>query len=376
METLQESTAPTLEGLADAAAQAAEEADRTGQMEPRVIEKLRSSGLPSAFAPVADDGRCSFGWLTEQIVNIARGCTSTGWLASVYAYNGRFSRFMHEDAQAEIWRTPDVLIASGLVPSGTAYRVDGGFVVSGEWQYVSGLSDAEWILLTAFVQGERPEPWLLALRADEVVAKETWEAIGMRATASNSVVASEVFVPERRAVRHSRVMAGEVETAGMSPSIGVPLAAVGGLTFVAPAWAATSALLDEVLAQVAIRSGDMDAVPEFVVLAIGEAAGALAGARALMEEVSDALDAGMGWRRAGVLAHRSAYAARLCRQALDALVPLVGTAALSQPCATQRRWRDASVALTHAALSMNKPSAALANHLLAAYFRSEGDGRS
>src|SRR2546428_9527100 len=59
-----------------------------------------------------------------------------------------------ERAQEELWgKNPDALIASGIAyPQGRGRRVDGGFVISGFWNFSSGVDAADWNMLAVTVR--------------------------------------------------------------------------------------------------------------------------------------------------------------------------------------------------------------------------------
>ena len=63
-----------------------------------------------------------------------------------------------ERAQEEVWgEDPEALIASGIAyPQGQARRVDGGFAISGRWNFSSCVNVADWNMLAVTVrEGER-----------------------------------------------------------------------------------------------------------------------------------------------------------------------------------------------------------------------------
>src|SRR4030095_8772637 len=108
----------------------------------------------------------------------------------------------NEAAREEVWgANPDALIASGIAfPQGRAKKVDGGFSVSGHWNFSSGVDPAEWNMLPAQVSdGDRVTGWRVCLlHRSEYEIVDDWSVLGMRATGSKSVRAEDVVVPEYR----------------------------------------------------------------------------------------------------------------------------------------------------------------------------------
>jgi len=135
---------------------------------------------------------------------IGRGCASTAWNVANLAVHHWLLALYDPRAQEEVWgENPDALIASGIAyPQGRGRRVDGGFVVSGYWSFSSGVDLSDWNMLATIVRdGDRivdHRMCLLPKRDYEIV--DDWQVLGMRSTGSKSVRATEVFVPEHRAL--------------------------------------------------------------------------------------------------------------------------------------------------------------------------------
>src|SRR5690606_31777276 len=85
-----------------------------------------------------------------------------------------------------------------------AREVDGGYRVSGRKTFTSQAPVGD-VMTTSAVVGE-PEPgaevihFTLPMRVDGVEIVETWDALGMRGTASHDVVITDVFVAADRVV--------------------------------------------------------------------------------------------------------------------------------------------------------------------------------
>jgi 3-hydroxy-9,10-secoandrosta-1,3,5(10)-triene-9,17-dione monooxygenase len=107
------------------------------------------------------------------------------------------------DTQHEVWdANPDTLIASSIaLAAGRARKVDGGFIVSGRWPFSSGVDNSDWNMLAATVfDGDKPvDSRLCVVPKSDYQVLDTWDAMGMGATGSKDVSATDVFV--RTAVR-------------------------------------------------------------------------------------------------------------------------------------------------------------------------------
>jgi alkylation response protein AidB-like acyl-CoA dehydrogenase len=91
---------------------------------------------------------------------------------------------------------PIGLVAGAGAPTGTARPVDGGYLLSGRWQFGSGSPHACWFVPGYALEGETPRfgPMML-LPAKDVEIIDTWSVGGMRGTGSHDFAVHERFVP-------------------------------------------------------------------------------------------------------------------------------------------------------------------------------------
>ncbi len=202
--------------VAEVAARHAEEAETARRLSPEVVRAVLDAGFARHFVPVAHGGEAGgFAELTAAVGLVGEGCTSAGWAASLAAYAGRYAAFLPEEGQAEIWADgPDALLAGALMPSGKAEPVAGGWLLSGEWKYISGVHFADWALACAAVPAEgpqdpdvRPEVRFFAVPRTDFTIEDSWFTVGMRGTGSDTLVLADAFVPEHRTLARSVVHA-------------------------------------------------------------------------------------------------------------------------------------------------------------------------
>ncbi|MCZ0980736.1 hypothetical protein O1L60_21910 [Streptomyces diastatochromogenes] len=91
----------------------------------------------------------------------------------------------------------------------------------GEWAFASGVEDADWVLLASLDHSGDGAPGyrVLAVPREQVRVRETWDAVGLRATGSHSVIAEAVFVPEHRTFLREALVTG-VADADAAPATG------------------------------------------------------------------------------------------------------------------------------------------------------------
>lgn len=326
-------------------------------LHPQVLEAIIAAGFTRHLVPARWGGReGSFTTLTGAVSSLGRGCTSAAWLASVFAYSARFGAYLPDEGQAELWsKGAHAVVAAGLVPSGSAVPVAQGWRVRGEWPYTSGAELADWTLLC--VRADGSDALFAVLPRCDISVADTWSTLGMRATASHTVLVDDVIVPAHRVFRRDVLMQGRaVHNDG--GGYRVPLRAVSGITFAAPlVGAAQGALADYVACHQA--GGAPTALPPDAALAAGE----IDAAALLVQRSAQIADRGAVTEGEVARSLRdAALAATLLRTAADRLIGLAGTRGQAEQRPLQRFWRDLNTASTHVALRFTGASSSWSEH--------------
>src|SRR2546422_6609638 len=145
--------------LVPALRERAERAEAGYQMPKETIEDLHRAGLFRFHQPKRWGGmELEFVSLFDIPAEIGRGCASTAWNVANLGVHHWMLALYDERTQEEVWgKNPDALIASGIAyPQGRGRWVDGGFVISGFWNFSSGVDAADWNMLAVTVRdGDR-----------------------------------------------------------------------------------------------------------------------------------------------------------------------------------------------------------------------------
>ena len=73
---------------------------------------------------------------------------------------------------------------------------EGGYRLSGHWDFSSGSSHSTWLGARAPVEGQAGEPRMFLVQKSDATMLDTWQVSGLRGTASFSFEVDDVFVPE------------------------------------------------------------------------------------------------------------------------------------------------------------------------------------
>lgn len=217
--------------LAPLIAGVARSAEVAGRPDDAVISAARDAGLFTMMSPRAYGGsELDIDTFFEVGLLLAEGDASHAWVLNFYIEHvWMFTQFPREFQEELFAGRAYALAPAMLSPAGRARDVPGGFELSGNWSWATGIAHAEWVIAGAVTeQPGGPVPLFFALpRADVEPDLDSWHMDGMCATGSYDVSIKNAFVPAHRVVSiremlnatapGSRVHAGPLYSTPMAP---------------------------------------------------------------------------------------------------------------------------------------------------------------
>lgn len=335
-------------------AASAEKARRVPQ---ESLEALSQAGIFKMTAPKAYGGiEADFQTQCDVLAEIARGCPSTSWVATIYSAMSWLVGVFPDEAQQEIFATGDPRISGVFSPTGTAIPKDGGFLVNGRWGFNTGCHGANWTVLNVVV-GEMPT--CMIARSADLALLDDWYATGMAATGSNTVVAEDVFVPGYRAMPLPHMLEARYSDRhnARNPYFNYPLAPVltvnAGGTPVGTARGAMDAFLERLPGRgITYTTYTNKAEAPVTHLQLAEASMKIDSANAHVRLATSLLDGASNGAmtmqtRVKSRAH-IAYSTGLAREATDILFYASGASSIQEHMAIQRYQRDIQALSNHA----------------------------
>ncbi|WP_344446822.1 oxidoreductase [Kitasatospora nipponensis] len=337
------------------AGRGAERARTRYRLDSGTARALVAAGFARHFVPARWGGAAGgFETLVDAVLDLSGACTAAAWCATLYAAHGRLAGYLPEQGQADLWaHSPDVLIAgAGLAPSGRAEAVPGGWRLSGEWGFVSGVDHAQWVLLAAWTQARAGlEHRVFAVPRGDLLIRDTWRGLGMRGTGSNTVVLADVLVPAHRTVPMAELAAARPPAAGRARCHQVPYRMVATLLFTTPIVGAATAAMTAWSAPPPGRVLDLQRE-------LTRAATELRSARLLLGHAAARADlAAPGERAVAENLRDTSLTADLCVTAVDRLCQLTGGVLPADQDPVQRARQDVHTAAGHTALECEAASA-------------------
>ncbi len=285
---------------------------------------------------------------------VAAADGAAGWCAAIGATAGLVAAYLSEDQARELFGSATELppIAAGVfAPRGRlADAGAGAFELSGRWPLGSGVDHSSIVGLGCLDPEGRP--LYAAVRREQVEIVETWDSLGLRATASHDVAADGVSVPA----------AAVVDLVGGPPTARGPLYAfpLFGLLAVAVSSVcsgiARGALADLVdLAGARRPAGSSRSLAERPTTQ-ERVAGAVAALRAAKSGLDAAIerawqvaqrDEPLGLDERASIRLAATHAARTSVEVVDLCHRLAGAGSLYRGNSLERRFRDAHTAAQH-----------------------------
>jgi resorcinol 4-hydroxylase (FADH2) len=386
--------APSLASLASAAsalvpmlrekAQATEAARCVSE---ETTDAFREAGFFKLMQPERYGGyEYGFTAFIDVITELGRGCTSSAWCCAIGAIHQWLIAGFPEAAQNDVWRAnPDAFACVSYAPTGTTQKVDGGCLIEGRWQFVSNVDNSEWVILGAQFPapetGTPPQPGFILVPRSDWTIEDNWHVAGQAGTGSKTVaIEKPTFVPD-----HRKLMIAAAAT-GSSPGTDintnriyrVPMLSALPVCLVSPLLGTALGAVEEFVNLCGTRvtrgavGGGGNRLSEFfpVQSRVAEASALADAARLLIHrdtaEVERMTLSGQPLSVDQRIRNRRdhAFAARLARDAVEAVFSAVGGTGLASNQPIQRMWRDSNAIVRHITLNWDAVSSMVGQHLL------------
>lgn len=297
----------------------------------------------------------------EVALTLSKADASMGWLTGFYVEHNLWLCHYAQSFRDQVFDGHRFVLAPGAinVAAGQARKVDGGYQVSGRWQWGTGIVHATWVMAGAMCDdgAGNKVPMVFCLPREEVDAIDTWHIAGMCATGSWDFAIDDKFVPDDRAVSFLDILMGTtgIRETFSEPIYHRPMMMVLALTAAVPILGAAQMAVEEFCAQTKdkakqsmMRAASGGGTHKHQVIA--DAALTVEAAELMLRQVlADVMAAGTGStieQRSGWMT-RIAHSAYMCRDAVNKVAAIMGASGnmLSNP--VQRAVRDINTASCH-----------------------------
>lgn len=338
--------------------------DADCQLPRELAAAMAEKGLFGLYVPRALGGPEADPMAAFRVVEtISQADGSAGWCAfNGSAITAAVARLTAAAAR-ELFGDPPAVLGSGSArPEGTATVVEGGYIINGRWNYLSGIDHSTALFLNCRLrdgagpaQNDDGSPAtrvaVVPVASGKVI--NNWTTLGMRGTASNDCEFADVFVPARHtyargdAAYHDGPLYHPPQTAIL---ISWTLAAANALGM---ARGAMNAFRDLATGAGTTDSRTLLRDRVYVQIAYGECEAMLDGARAyVLDAVGSMWEAQV--RQGADLMERAVrarlaitHAIRRSVDVVDQLFNVAGTNAIHRAVGLERFFRDLHVSGQH-----------------------------
>lgn len=356
--------------LATVLRERAVETDSLRRLPDENVADMKAAGLFRVLQPRRCGGwQMDFHAHLDVVEEIGIGCGSSGWCLGVLQIHSWVAGLLSERAQNDIYGDdPDALIAAVLNPRGVAKQSGGDYIVSGFWPFGSGSEHSGWMILGARVIGDGDETvdeGCFLISTADIEIRDDWRVAGLRGTGSCSLVAKDVAVPAHRFIsfldaRKGKTPGGHLHGGTLFDApLGPPLA----IALCGPAVGIAEGAIRDFIEYVPGRSnphlrGAAQIDSPLTHQVVAEARAQTDAARVLLHRAADDIhaaaknDGKMAIENRARIRMDSAYAVRLCMDAVESIFMACGGSGLAEKHPVQRAWRDLHAINQHGLLQL------------------------
>jgi alkylation response protein AidB-like acyl-CoA dehydrogenase len=367
---LQERVVDVARGMRDLVCAEAAESERLRTLSTVIVDEMWSNGLMSAFNPSAAGGvEPTFAEMIETWIEMAWQDGSFGWigianLPSTFAA----ASYLSDQGFAEMFTRNDnrITIGGQYFPNGQGAAVDGGYQLTGAWQFGSGTGHSAYIAAGFFPMDNGEMRWVSEgipdmrvafLPREEVAFTDGWHVQGLKGTGSYDYNVADVFVPEQRTIP----LFAREPVRGSSPAGRMGLMPVTAAGHAAFALGVAKSMLDDVeeLAATKFRMSDMASLASRPTFQKGLAhhVAAWRAARLLVldafttAEAAVAAGADLTPQLRADMRVAAVYATDVARECAEWAHLAAGTSAIREGSRIERAFRDIYTGTQHAFIS-------------------------
>ena len=198
-------------GLRELIAVEAADSERLRTLNQRTVDGLWSSGLMVWANPLEAGGsEPSFPEMIETWIELAWQDGSLGWIGIANLPSAAAcAAYLPDDGFEEVFTGNDNRVTAGgqFFPNGLGETVEGGYRISGAWNFGSGTGHSQYVAAGfmptvdgELVTGEDGTPPLMVavIPHDEIVFTDGWDVQGLKGTGSYDYNVTDLFVPGHR----------------------------------------------------------------------------------------------------------------------------------------------------------------------------------
>jgi alkylation response protein AidB-like acyl-CoA dehydrogenase len=335
---------------------AREAIERGRRLPAALVERMRDAQLFQLWLPRALGGpELHPRAFVAVIEELASADGSVGWCAGVAGTWSVLAGSLPEAAARDMFADRQIAAGSFKI-GGTATTADGGFRISGGWDFGSGIDHSAWLVVNCMDDAKQQRFAFVPTARAQVI--DTWRVCGLCGTGSHDYRIDDVLVPAEHttvAFVIAPVQPGTLYRYPFRSLAATSLAAV----CLGIARGAIAALVE--LAETKTRTGATSTIADQprAQAALGRAEALVRAARASLNAAIDRQWDEVAGGDAPTVASRvamrlaSSFCAEACTEAVDLIFRTAGSGAIYEGNPLARCFRDVHTATQHVSLSLD-----------------------
>jgi alkylation response protein AidB-like acyl-CoA dehydrogenase len=143
--------------------------------------------------------------LVTAIEEMSQADGATGWCVMISGTSGLTAAYLKPEVAKTIHGAPNAVTGGIFAPRGKATKVDGGYRVSGTWQWASGSSHCDWMKggCVVYEDGKPkmlrdgvPDVRTMYFPREKISLHDNWYSSGLCGSGSCDMTVSDLFVPD------------------------------------------------------------------------------------------------------------------------------------------------------------------------------------
>ena len=365
----------------------AAETEKNRQVSQAFIDDVRAQDFFRIYLPKKFGG-LEFDCATATRISLewSSADASTGWVCGLGIVHQWLIAQFPTETHEEVWgQNPSPMTCGSYAPAGDMTAVEGGYRLTGEYHFSSGVDVSDWAILGVFFppaeDGSPPLPGFTVVPRSDFEIDDNWHVMGLTGTGSKTVVCKDLFIPAHRRVTFAELVSGNSPgyQALQNNLYRYPILSLVAYAISTPAVGALNGAVDTFLDAMngrmtrgaVVLGGNKVRDFQAVQMRVGRAVANLKAAKAMLftqieDSRSAVMDRGEILDVTGRLDNRltQAKTVELAVDGLDELFGAVGGHGIHTSQHVQRAWRDAHAISHHISFNWDALSSMYGQHLL------------
>ncbi|HWK22151.1 MAG TPA: acyl-CoA dehydrogenase family protein [Ureibacillus sp.] len=195
--------------IGELAEQEALQADRNSTISEEVANLIRKENIHRLILP-KEYGYPQLDWRTfvDMVSKVGYYNLSAAWLTYFFSVHNAWVSYLPKHLRDEVVNQGG-FVADVFAPIGKVEETDGGYYISGTYNFVSGINYCDWVGVGAmmkFDDSDKPERVGILLKVSDLEIVKTWDSLGLRGSGSNTLIIDKVFIKPEAIIRFSQII--------------------------------------------------------------------------------------------------------------------------------------------------------------------------